>query len=132
MPRGKPHSPETKAAVMAALLTGQSISEVARQFKLDRKTVRTWKERAGIVDSPESPLVPQEKKIELGDLIVGYLTEIITTLTAQARTFRDEQWVKGQDASEVAVLHGVLADKALRILSALEPAGEGDGGNGAD
>ena len=55
----------------------------------------------------------------IGALIVDYLEQALETLSAQARTFADESWLRKQDASELAVLHGVLADKTIRILEAL-------------
>ena len=42
MPRGKAHSDETRAAVMAALMAGQLPSEVAKSYKLPERTVREW------------------------------------------------------------------------------------------
>jgi transposase-like protein len=106
---------------MAALLTGQSINEVARQFHLSKSTVSAWRQSAGVIGS--NAFEPK-KQSELGDLIADYLREALATLAAQARQFREPEWIKGQDASEVAVLHGVLADKAIRILAALEPIAE--------
>ncbi len=43
--RGKAHSDETRAAVMAALLTGQAVSQIAGEFQLDESTVRNSSNR---------------------------------------------------------------------------------------
>jgi hypothetical protein len=48
----------------------------------------------------------------------------LETLEAQARAFRDPAYLARQPAGELAVLHGVLADKLIRILSAFEPVEE--------
>lgn len=120
MAHGKAHTEETKAAVLAALLEGQSLSQVARDWRLPKSTVARWKAEC-------SGTVGPEKQAEIGELLLGYLRENITTLRAQAEKFRDSQWLDKQPAAEVAVLHGVLADKAVRLLEALEPA-EGPGG----
>lgn len=117
MARGQPHSAETKAAAVSALLAGQSVSAVAATYRLSRNTVKAWRHA---LDLDASPPVDQEKRAELGDLIADYLREVLTTLSVQARAFRETAWLRDQSASEAAVLHGVLTDKAVRILSALE------------
>jgi hypothetical protein len=37
----------------------------------------------------------------------------------QVKIARDEKWLKQQEASQFAVLHGVISDKATKILEAL-------------
>lgn len=109
---------------MAALLAGSGVEEVAEQYKIPANTVWEWKRHAASV----SEVVQSEKTAELGDLIADYLRETLATLTVQVQQFRDTDWLKKQPASEAAVLHGVLMDKAIRILSALENAGDADAG----
>ena len=106
------YTPETKAAVMAALLAGQGTTEVAREYEIPASTVSRWKRKAR-----------QEvgRSDDVGELLLGYLTENLTTLTAQAKVFREAEWLRTQDAADVAVLHGVLTDKAVRLLEALDP-----------
>jgi len=118
------HSPETKAAVMAALLTGQSIAETARAYAVPEATVRSWKSRQRHGESVAT--VATEKRAAIGELLVDYLSESITTLREQVRLFRDPAWLMKQPASEAAVLHGVIADKAVRLLEALRPPEPGD------
>lgn len=113
-----PHADETRAAVLAALLTGQSISAIAETFHLSRATVRSWRAAAGLADGP--PPVNQEKRRDIGGLIAAYLDTALATLRVQAEHFSDKTWLGKQPAAELAVLHGVLADKAFRLLSALE------------
>lgn len=120
------HTAETKAAALAALLAGQSVSEVASTYRLPVGTVKRW--RAGL--SPEEvAAIPPATKVEIGDLLVGYLRENLTTLQVQQTTlFRDEHWLRKQNAADMAVLHGVITDKAVRLLEALSNAGlDGDG-----
>lgn len=124
--RGKPHSDETRAQVIAALLAGQGVNEVAEAYKIDKSVVSRWRSAL-----PESELqqVATKKRDEIGDLLTDYLREVLTTLQVQAQHARDTAWLKGQSASEVAVLHGVLCDKGIRILEAAElAAGEPDAG----
>lgn len=105
------YSDETKAAAMAALLTGQSVSQVARDYDIPKGTVSAWKTRGGRVNATQ--------KKEIGDLILDYLCTNLTTLRAQAEFFRDEKWLARQSAESAAVLHGVMTDKAIRLLEAM-------------
>jgi transposase-like protein len=125
MPAGQPHSDETKAAVLSALLAGQSVTAVAQQFHLSRDTVRAWRSAAGL--SQGAPAVSQQKRAEIGELLIGYLREVLTTLRVQQRAFREKDWLAAQSASELAVLHGVSFDKAVRLLEALQSSDEGAG-----
>ena len=108
----KHHDPETKAQAMAALLAGQGVSEVAREYKLPESTVSRWKKKAR---------EEAGRTEDVGALLLAYLTENLRTLRAQAETFRDREWLRKQGAADAAVLHGVLTDKAVRLLEALDP-----------
>lgn len=110
------YGPEVKAAVMAALLTGQSVSSVAREYQVPRTTVIAWRDKSG--DASQFDTCPTVKN-EIGELLLEYLKKSLITLTKQMETFGDAEWLKKQPASEAAVLHGVLADKAIRLLEAL-------------
>ena len=114
------HTPEQKAQVIAALLAGQSVSAIARQFKVDRTTVHRWRAAAGLNGTT---LLQQEKRGEIDDLVGNLLRTIIETLQIQAQQCQDKEWIKRQPASELAVFFGVLADKAFRILEAADASG---------
>ena len=111
------YSDETKAAVLAALLTGQSIGQVAREYNIPKGTISNWKNR-----SP-GPKVGTQKK-EIGDLLLNYLHANLDALTAQAETFKDPGWLRQQNAADVAVLHGVMTDKAIRLMEAFNAQAE--------
>lgn len=115
------YSDETKAAAMAALLAGQSVGEVAREYKIPRGTVRSWKAKA----ESGGETVATQKKEEIGDLLVAYLETNLRTLRAQSEFFADREWLKEQNAQELAILHGVVTDKTVRLLEALN-ASDGD------
>ena len=116
---------------MAALLAGQATDKIARDFNMPEGTVKAWKSKHEHA-TEDLVSVPDAHKGEVGALLVDYLRETLETLTFQQRTvFRDEAWLKRQDASELAVLHGVSADKATRLTEALEratPKPESDAG----
>lgn len=120
-PKGKTvaKTADVRASVMAALLAGQGVSEVAEQFKVSKATVSRIKSSI----SPDRLKQLETKKAEdFGQLLSEYLRETITTLAAQARYFRNETWLAKQPAADVAVLHGVQCDKAIRLLEAIERA----------
>lgn len=108
------YSDEQKAEAMAALLEGQAIADVASAYKIPEGTLKAWKTRAGkSVASVASP-----KKEEIGELLVTYLEANLEALRAQAVTFSDPDWLVTQKAEALAVLHGVMTDKAVRLLEA--------------
>lgn len=122
MANGIPHPDETRAAVLAALLAGQSINAVAAQFKVGRATVAAWRDAAGLKAGHVGP----QSREAIGALVIDYLAEALTTLKSQQTFFRDSAWLGKQDAADLAVLHGVTADKAFRIISALDDDPEGE------
>lgn len=112
---------------MAALLAGQGVTEVAEAYHLNESTVRNWKKLL-----PEDGLaeVSAKKSADLEAKIFGYLGANFTALQAQARVAGDEAYLRKCPAQQLAVLHGVMADKAVRLLEALSgnPEEPGDSG----
>lgn len=117
------YTQHVKDAVIAALLAGQSVSSVAEEYDIPRGTVGRWS--ADARRENVSP-VSNDKKEQIGDLLIGYLHANLTALQAQAQVFADPDWLEKQEASELAVLHGVMTDKAVRLLEALTRAGFSD------
>lgn len=124
MPRGVPHSADTKAAVLAALLSGDALDHVAERFKLSKSTVSAWR-LEGAARLGYEP----NKDAAVGDLLAEYLRVGLSTLVGQAKDFNDPVWFKQHNPADAAVLHGVLADKLFRLLEARtsEPAPEQPG-----
>jgi len=112
------HSDETKAAVMAALLAGQSVSSTAKEYKLPKGTVSNWKRKAKERAGGTEETYPK-KAAEIGELLIGYLHTNLETLRVQSVFFRNEAWLKQQNAADLAVLHGVVTDKSIRLLESL-------------
>lgn len=117
MARGVPHSDETRAAVLAAILAGQNVSQVAKDFKLNHATVIAWRDAAGL----NSTRVQPETHAEIGELVLRHVRSALRSLEAQAAIADDHDWLKAQSASDLAAFYGIVADKAHRILAALEP-----------
>jgi transposase-like protein len=104
------HPAEIRAEVMAALLTGQAVSRVAEDYHLPISTVSRWRKQARR-EAGQSE--------EIGGLLMDYLRQALTTLQKQAKAFGDPEWLRGQGSADLAVLHGVMTDKAIRLLEAL-------------
>ncbi len=115
------YSPEVRAACVAALLAGQGTAEVAAQYNVPAVTLRSWKSRGGLGgDAKVAPVVSGDQRAQIGELLLAYLAKLISALTEQTVVFADLDWLKKQSAGELAVLHGVGVDKAVRLLEALE------------
>jgi len=112
------YAPEVKAAVVAALLEGQAASKVAADYHLPEGTVKAWGSRLRNGAS-ELRAVATERRDEIGALLVEYLRESLVTLKVHTTFARDSAWLGQQNAADFAVMHGVLMDKAVRLLDAL-------------
>lgn len=117
--RGRKHGDEIQAQVMASLLAGQGVSEIAEQYNLPESTVREW--RSTLTDEQFAEIRAKKgEKVE--SLLFNYLCQILTTLEAQAKVASEREYILEQPAGELAVLHGVMADKGIRLLEAAERA----------
>ena len=106
------YSDTEKAAAMAALMAGQSLNSVAAEYQIPEATLRYWKGRARAI-----PVDPQKENV-IGDLLIDYLEANLKALKSQAEVFTDKSWLSEQGASEAAILHGVMTDKAVRLIEA--------------
>jgi len=111
------YSEEIKAQVLAALLTGQSVSSVSREYKIPKATVSSWKSRDPLGVAKHATQ-KEDDGLEIAGLLQSYLKENIKALIAQTKLFSNPEWLKEQDAPGVAVLHGVMTDKAVRLMEA--------------
>lgn len=109
---------DQKAAVLAALLAGQSIGSIAREYKIPKSTISGWK------NEPAQVRESRTQKNEIGGLILEYLKANLTALKVQTIMFSDQAWLAKQNAADVAVLHGVMTDKAIRIIEAMSKAND--------
>lgn len=122
---------ERNAQVIAALLAGQGVNEIARAYKLKPYQVSRIKKK--LETDGELQQIATKTRANLEDLIEEYLRENLITLAVQAKHFRDPDWLKRQSAEQLAVLHGVSTDKAIRLLEAAELSGDDrSGGPGTD
>ncbi|MBK8912971.1 MAG: hypothetical protein IPM61_16855 [Chlorobi bacterium] len=108
---------------MAALLAGQSVSEVAADYKIDRSLVSRWKQQ---IPADRMHQVALKKQHDFGELLSEYLATLLTTLKVQAEVAGDPDYIRKQPAAELATLHGVMADKGIRLLEAASRDGDGE------
>lgn len=104
---------------MASLLAGQGVSEIAAEYNLPESTVREW--RSSLTEEQFAE-VRAKKGAQVETLLFDYLVQIFTTLKAQAAVASEREYIIEQPAGELAVLHGVMADKGIRLLEAAERA----------
>jgi hypothetical protein len=98
------------------------VSSIAKQYNIPKGTVSNWKRGNG-VGGPEKRT---QKADDIGELIISYLQTNLNALRVQAEAFIDREWLAKQDASDVAVLHGVMTDKAVRLLEAMSAGDDSD------
>lgn len=126
MPRGHPTTEELKAAVIAALMAGMSISDASRQFKLPKTTVARLRSELG---SETVVQIGTAKRERINDLLVGLLAANVGALTRFADTTSAQDYIRQQTAEGMSALYGRIADTTLRLLEAASAAGveaEGD------
>lgn len=116
MTKKKVYADDTRAAVMAALLAGQSVPEISREYDIPQSTVRDWRGRIPHISAMSAAEGGADR---IGELLLTYLATSLESLQRQVELFGDERWLRQQEASGVAVLHGVQSDKAHRLIELL-------------
>jgi hypothetical protein len=118
MARGKAHPTDIKAAVLAAILEGQGVGEIAKKYDLPKQTVSNLKKKLSDIELGQ---VGTEKSEKLIDLVEGHLSASLKAASNLAeKCSTDDVWIREQSASEIAALYGILSDKAIRILEAAQ------------
>jgi transposase-like protein len=117
------YSTETKAAALAALLEGQSVSAVARTYNIPKGTVSAWKQRRAATLQPtasDDADAATQKRDSIGDLLLTLVETNLRGLIAASAVMQDAEWVRKQDASELGVFLGITHDKVVRMLEAMD------------
>jgi transposase-like protein len=106
------YSEELRAAALAdVILLGPGAT--AAKYGIPRSTLSTWQQQFDIVHDPTV------KKSRIEALAATYLEASLQALTAQAHVASDPDYIDRQPAEGLAILHGVMADKSVRLLEAL-------------
>lgn len=103
---------DTKAKALARMMAGESPAKIARELGIDRATAGRW-----LKNGPKIHSQIQEVH-DYGQKLGQYLDELLETGIVQQRFFRNESWLREQPAGELAILHGVIIDKGLRLFEA--------------
>ncbi len=112
------HDETTKAAAMAALLEGQSVSSVAKEYKIPKGTVSRWK-KAALTGGVREERTQKGDEGSMGDLLMELLETNVRSLIAISKATSQEDWIKEQGAAELATFFGVKHDKVVRMIEAL-------------
>src|SRR5262245_39200416 len=89
---------------------------VAAKYDIPVGTLWSWRSRD---DRPIVASVASIKKDRIGALVASYLEANLQALTAQAYVVSQPDYINRQSANDLAILHGVMADKSIRLLEAL-------------
>ena len=122
----KGYDPEVKAAVLAALLAGQSVNAVAKEYKIPKGTVSSWAKREGeLLDGVRRDAANQAEGgegSEVGGLLLDYLGANLRSLKNQVEVMGEKEYLRTQPIESVALAHGIQVDKAVRLIEAADRA----------
>lgn len=123
---------EVKAAVIAALLAGATAHSISKERGIPYTTIKSWNFELRQLLMDKAARHKRFQEIDVGEKLAGYLDASLDALRVQVEFTKDIEWLKKQDASSFAVLHGVMVDKIIRLLEAAEAAAELQRGSAAD
>ena len=126
--RGKPTPPEKKAAALAGLMAGKTISEVAKETGLSVGIIHRMKSEI----PQEMEKVGKEKSATFGEMIGQNFAHHIEALNAYVTHTSTPEYIRGQTASDMAALHGAVAGYAVRLLDIAARVGAARGRNDPD
>lgn len=110
------YSDELRAAALAdVLIIGQGAT--AAKYNIPRSTLALWQNKYDIGQNLTL------KRDRIGTLAAAYLEANLQALTAQAYVASQPEYINRQSAENLAILHGVMADKSIRLLEALQSGG---------
>src|SRR5688572_606287 len=118
--RGKKLDEDLQAKVIASLMAGSTVTEVAKALDLPHTTVSEYRKTI-----PEDVFVEirRKKGERLDDLVYQCLIRNLETMAQQSEIVSEREYVIKQPAGELATLYGVMADKTIRLLAATTNAG---------
>lgn len=109
----KGHANHIVAQALAMLMLGASIQEVSDKLAVPKQSVSRWRELL-----PANVGQTGTKKEVIEDLYGQYLEKSLRAILAQLDVISDPDWIRTQNASDLATLHGVVFDKSVRVFDA--------------
>ena len=118
MTQGRAYPAATRAAVLAAILSGASVSDVARAHGVDKGTVSRWAAaNTTLATMRNRERDPETIAAAVYDLIVDH----VRTMRAQLDFVTSTDYLKEQPAAAIAELFEVEGNVLLRLLAGLRP-----------
>lgn len=112
MSERRKYTDELRAAALAdVLLLGPGAT--AAKYDIPLGTLKTWQQQYQIIHDPSI------KKGRVMALAASYLEANLQALIAQSYVASQPEYINRQAAEGLAILHGVMADKSVRLLEAL-------------
>lgn len=124
---------ETRAAILADLALGHGVREVARRHGVGHPTVIALRDQ----HQPVAVVGPVQQQT-IGERLEQLMHEQLETLLEQQRVAREPDWIRRQNAHDLAIWQGVQLDKLARLIGAwsrgrmAELPGPGGAGDGRD
>lgn len=109
------YTDEAKAQVLLEWKAGGTYKGLSRKFNIPEATLRGW-----LKGQTRAAIAPKEKR-SINDLAAELAAESFQAQIAILRLAQDRAWLERQDASSLAILFGVNADKLYRLLPAFVP-----------
>jgi hypothetical protein len=98
-----------KAAVLASLLMGDSAYQISDRFNIPLEDVVRWERSFSISN-------PAQRNAQLSELLLIFVRQGLSSIMAMDIATSDEDWIKSQNAHDLATLFGVKHDRLLRLL----------------
>lgn len=110
------YPPEIKAQVIAARLAGTSENALVKQFNVPKTTLRFWVKQAEL-----HPKTKALAELDIDAIGMKLIDGSVSAVGAIAGVTLDPTWLRQQNAHDLAILYGVIADKLIRVLGAVKP-----------
>lgn len=126
MPNGA-YSAETKAeAVRLHLEGGLTQAEIARRLGVHPHRVHDWIRRHvyGPAADETTRALYRRTREEMSELVYETVVETLRSLRARAIATADPDWIKGQNASDLAALDSTGWNFLVRFIASFRPIGE--------
>ena len=118
------YTDELKAQVVAAALAGGSTRTVAKQFGVAPSSVRGWCKDA------QPTKTNSLATLDIDGIALRLIDGSVSAVGAISGVTLDEAWLRRQNAHDLAILYGVIADKLIRVLGAIKRPDDGSADSG--
>ena len=114
MTRGVQHSAELRAQVVAAVLAGMTMGQVALRFGIDKSLISRWV----ATDATE---YRTRQLFAIEGLLLDLVAQHATTLHAELQAAARPDWLEKQSAADLAQLVVAQRDTLIRLLAGFRP-----------